>query len=118
MAKTIVYKTPGRCRGNKGNTYDSRGCEESEVEGLLNNGWFSSLSEAEGIKNEVKKDEVKKASNEKSEGEELYDQFKKDPKVLTKEQHIELGAKFGVKLTMNFKEDTMISKINEAIAAE
>tara|TARA_R110002126_G_scaffold198085_2_gene345759 strand:- start:317 stop:721 length:405 start_codon:yes stop_codon:yes gene_type:complete len=45
----------------------------------------------------------------------LLDQFKLKPELLTKIQHIELAKSFGLKLMMNYKEETMIKKIKEVI---
>ena len=42
---------------------------------------------------------------------ELQDKFADDPKSLTKEEHLALGRALGVKLRINFGEDTMIEKI-------
>lgn len=47
--------------------------------------------------------------------EELLEKFEEDPKSLTKEEHIILGKELGLKLRINFGEDTMISKIKEAL---
>jgi hypothetical protein len=50
--------------------------------------------------------------------EDLKVKFLTDPKSLTREEHIILGKELGVKLRINFGEDTMISKINDALNAE
>ena len=50
--------------------------------------------------------------------EDLLAKFKTDAKSLTKEEHIILGKTLGLSLRINFGEDTMISKINEALIAE
>jgi len=50
--------------------------------------------------------------------EDLKAKFIKDAKSLTKEEHIILGKQLGVKLRINFGEDTCIEKITEALKAE
>ena len=88
------------------------------------------LKERESISKEViiddeetKHEEINpistEAGNEEESGEEddLLDRFQKAPKELTKKEHIELGKALGLKLNMNFKEDTMINKITEVIEA-
>lgn len=50
--------------------------------------------------------------------EDLLAKFKANAKSLTKEEHIILGKTLGLSLRINFGEDTMISKINEALIAE
>lgn len=43
----------------------------------------------------------------------LLEQFNSDPEALTKDQHVELAASMGLKLTKSMKESTMIEKIKE-----
>tara|TARA_R110000737_G_scaffold223978_1_gene238897 strand:- start:361 stop:981 length:621 start_codon:yes stop_codon:yes gene_type:complete len=50
--------------------------------------------------------------------EDLLAKFKADAKSLTKEEHIILGKTLGLSLRINFGEDTMITKIQEALIAE
>ena len=104
----IVYKTPGRHRGNKGKTFDYKGCTEEEAPELLNNGWYLTLEEAEEGK--IKEDVI-----EIEEDDTLLDQFKEDPESLTKAQHIALGKELGITLTMSYKESTMIEKIQNEL---
>lgn len=62
-------------------------------------------------------DQIINTSNIK-EDDDLLAKFKADAKSLTKEEHIILGKTLGVNLRINFGEDTMITKINEALNAE
>lgn len=50
--------------------------------------------------------------------EDLLAKFKANAKSLTKEEHIILGKTLGLSLRINFGEDTMITKIQEALIAE
>ena len=124
----IVYKVPGKHRGNKGTTFDWKGCEDSEVDALVAKGWFKTLAEAEKGKTKLTITEIDQNGDEVSDEvifdnhfapeideETLLDQFKEDPESLTKRQHIELGKSLGLSLTMSYKESTMIEKIKNEL---
>lgn len=76
---------------------------EEEIKEKLDSGkWFDCPS---------KVTDGKIVTNETSSPSELELKFKQDPASLTKEEHIALGKDLGIKLTMNYNEDTMINLI-------
>lgn len=87
---------------------------EEEVEALLEDGWKDTPA---GFKKQAKKDKAPdNTSAELSKEQEQYLQvFLVEPKQLDKDELIELGKGFGVKLMPNYKEATMIEKIKEKL---
>ena len=86
---------------------------EAERRGLKEGGESSDLGgEVEGDGSEEFINTT--AINDK---EDLLAKFKVDAKSLTKEEHIILGKTLGLSLRINFGEDTMITKIQEALIA-
>lgn len=89
---------------------------EAERRGLKEGGETSELDgdddiEGDGTEGFINTSAIK-------DDEDLLAKFKADAKSLTKEEHIILGKTLGLSLRINFGEDTMISKINEALIAE
>jgi len=90
---------------------DSALIEEAERRGLKDSGGQSDDTA------ELDTDQVINTT-EIDDDEDLLAKFKTDAKSLTKEEHIILGKELGVKLRINFGEDTMIDKITSALEAK
>lgn len=84
---------------------------EAERRGLKEGGEVIEEDDTDGTEEFINTSEIK-------EDEDLLAKFKVDAKSLTKEEHIILGKTLGLTLRINFGEDTMINKINEALIAE
>jgi hypothetical protein len=84
---------------------------EAERRGLKEGGEPVEETETDGTEEMINTTDI-------DQDEDLLAKFKSDAKSLTKEEHIILGKQLGVTLRINFGEDTMIKKINEALNAE
>lgn len=93
MANTILYKTPGKNRGNKGSTYNFKGCDEANVQDLLDKGWFKTLEEAELPKVIKAKKKIEAVEEAKEVTIELKEDNIDDVKELLSKKTIQEAAK-------------------------
>lgn len=70
--------------------------------------------EATNVK-EPEQEEEELSDKEEEEASALLAQFQRDPKSLTKDEHVKLGAAMGLRLMKAWNEDTLINKITEAL---
>ena len=86
-------------------------------EALLEEAVRRGLKDGERVEEELDTDQMinTTAIDDK---EDLLAKFKANAKSLTKEEHIILGKTLGLSLRINFGEDTMITKIQEALITE
>lgn len=98
-----------RYHPEKGGKIFDTDCDD--MDDLAGEGWCESPAEFAKQDNVVSvKDE-----NDNDTGD-LLDQFNSDPEALTKDQHIDLAASIGLKLTKRMNESTMIEKIKEQLS--
>jgi hypothetical protein len=82
--------------------------DQEEIEDMRKKGWCDSPAEIENV---VKPEPEQEGDDYDTD--ELLEAFNADPQSLTKHEHLALGKSIGVTVKSSWKEETLISKIQE-----